>query len=175
MPGENIMRLLRLTCAVLFIFILTGCSKNQEPEETEQVPVETEEQAAIRELLTEYFDRVIAGDKTVMYENELVYYKDLMSLSEYMDYPRVLDYKYDTLEAVSIDSIKVSDDSAWAWVKVIYESAGGGTLQRAYGLKLYHSFGRWRRPYLSRWEKELEYFDRIRAYDSAAAAEEAEE
>jgi hypothetical protein len=174
MPGENIMKFLKLTCAVLCIFFLTGCSENQEPEETEQIPVETEEQAAIRKLLIEYFDRVIAGDKTVMYENELVYYKDLISLSEYMDYPRVLDYKYDTLEAVSIDSIKVSGDSARAWVKVVYESAAGGTFERAYGLELYYSFERWRRPYLSRWDKELEYIDRIRAYDSAAAAEEAE-
>jgi len=91
-----------------------------------------------------------------------------------MEFHQVLEYKYDTLSGVIVDSINVMGDSARLRIKVVYAGAEGGTKERPYVIKAYRSGDRWVRPYLSHWKDEVEYLELIRQYDSAAAAESGE-
>jgi len=158
----------------LFAF---SCGENDTAREAETETVgEVEEAPAdsiaaakkeIQEMLTEMVDRVKEGDKTVLYEMEFDYYTDSVSLSEYMEINRVLNYKYDTLGAIRVDTVVVYGDSAMVGVTVIYESVVGGTTERPYAIKAYKYNGEWLRPYLSNYAKELEYQERVRAYEEA--------
>jgi len=161
---------------IIFCMILLGaCSgetENIKPDVKNEMTSDNPDEAEIIAMITEYFDRVREGDKTVLYENEFTYYTDEKSFDEYMALSKVLDYKYDTLGGVYVDSVRVMEDSAWMWVNVIYNSADGSTKERPYRLKAYRSRGRWIRPYLSRWNQEFDYLEQVRIYDSVTAAEE---
>ncbi len=166
----------KILLLIMAAIIFWSCSENQETKtDVEEPLIENDDQTAIRAMIEEYFDRVMEGDKTVLYENEFTYYTDMISMSEYMDFRQVLDYKYDTLSGVVVDSINLMTDSAWLWIKVVYTGAEGDTKERPYVIKAYRRGDRWIRPYLSHWKDEVEYLELIRQYDSAAAEEEAEE
>ncbi len=158
---------------IMAAFLIWACSENQETKtDVEKTPVESSDEAAIRAMIQEYFDRVMEGDKTVLYENEFSYYTDDIPLGDYMEFRQVLDYKYDTLAGVVVDSINVLGDSALLWINVHYSGVEGNSREHPYLLKAYRSGGRWIRPYLSHWEDEVEYLEQIRQYDSAVSAEE---
>jgi hypothetical protein len=155
--------------------LLVACGgEQQQTEIKKEITSENPEEVEIRAMIGEYFDRVREGDKTVLYENEFSYYTDEKTLDDYMALSRVLDYKYDTLGGITVDSITLMDDSAWMWLKVTYNSADGSQRERPYRLVAYHNQGRWVRPYLSRWNEEAEYLEQRRIYDSVTAAEEGE-
>jgi hypothetical protein len=157
----------------MLAFVIWACSENQKTKsEPVKAPAKNSDKAAITAMINEYFDRVMEGDKTVLYENEFPYYTDEHSLDDYMEFRQVLDYKYDTLAGVNVDSIHVMGDSALLWVNVHYAGKAGTDKERPYLLKAYRCRGRWLRPYLSHWEDEAEYEEQIRQYDSAVAAEE---
>jgi len=159
----------------MLAFVFWACSENQENESTVETPVaRNSDEVAITEMIHEYFDRVMEGDKTVLYENEFTYYTDEISLDDYMELNKVLDYKYDTLAGVTLDSIQMMNDSARLWIKVHYAGMAGDDREMPYVIKAYRSRGGWIRPYLSRWDNEAEYLEMIRQYDSAVAAEEDE-
>lgn len=162
----------KLLWLLMALVLFWGCSDNQQTETTvDKSSVESDAQAEIRAMINEYFERVTEGDKTVLYENEFTYYTDGISLGEYMEFRQVLDYKYDTLSGVIVDSIEVMGDSARLRVRIVYIGAEGDEKERPYVLKAYRTGDRWVRPYLSHWKDEAEYLELIRIYDSAAAAE----
>jgi len=169
------MRLYKLLPFLLCLILVAGCSKQEETDAEKEPTIEDKspfldsDKQAIAAVMEEYIDRVKEGDLTVLYENEFSYYKDEHSMSEYMEMKRVLDYKFDTLSAIEIDSIHVMDDSAVLVIRILYESAAGGTLERPYMIKMYRSFGGWIRPYLSKWEEEAEYLEQIREYEEAVS------
>jgi hypothetical protein len=169
---------MKLYSLIIFAFcasLLCGCGSETEktkPDAKKEIISDNSDEAEIQAMITNYFDRVKEGDKTVLYENEFSYYTDEKSLDEYMELSKVLDYKYDTLGGVFVDSIRIMKDSAWVWVKVVYNSADGSTKERPYRLKAYRNRGRWIRPYLSHWDDEFDYLEQIRIYDSVTAAEE---
>jgi hypothetical protein len=132
------------------------------------------DEKAITAMLVEMIDRVKEGDKTVLYELEFSYYTDSVSLSEYMEIPRVLDYKYDTLSALVVDSIIMMEDSAIASVTIKYESLGGGQTERQYPLTVYKIDDRWVKPYLSNYAREIEYRKLVEEYLRAIGEEEEE-
>ncbi len=146
----------------------TGETKTNEMKTGETVSSDREQ---IKAMLAELIDRVKEGDKNILYEYEFDYFKDSISLSEYMEIKRVIDYKYDTLAGIEVDSITLMGDSALVIARVIYKSDVQGTIERAYPLKVYHYQGRWVRPYLSRYDQELEYQERVRAYKEAIKEE----
>ncbi len=170
------MKQCKIFMLIMAAFLFWACFENQETKtDVEEPLIENDDQAAIRAMIEEYFGRVMEGDKTVLYENEFTYYTDGISMSEYMEFGQVLEYKYDTLSGVIVDSINVMTDSARLWIKVVYTGAEGDTKERPYVIKAYRSGDRWIRPYLSHWKDEAEYLELIRQYDSAVTAEEAEE
>lgn len=159
-----------LACMIL----IAGCSSQVETETTQETEVPSADEAAIKAVLIEYIERVREGDKTVLYENELSYYVDEISMSEYMEIPRVRDYRYDSLSHVVVDSIEVLGDSAIAQIRIFYESAAEEPVEHPYTTKLYRSGDRWVRPYQSRWANEAEYLQRVKEYQEAVEAEDAE-
>ncbi len=173
MYGENIMKYFRIVLLLSLAFVFMVCSNKEEAkiEAKKNIP-KNDDEAAITAMMNEYFDRVMEGDKTVLYENEFPYYTDEHPLDEYMAFNQVLNYKYDTLAAVDVDTIMVLGDSAIVGVNVHYASKDGTDKERRYPLKVYRCYGRWMRPYLSHWKDEAEYEEQIRQYDSAVAAEE---
>lgn len=169
------MKRCRLFVLVLCAILLVACGSEQKQTEIKKdVISDNPDEAEIRAMIGEYFDRVREGDKTVLYENEFTYYTDDKSLDDYMALSRVLDYKYDTLGGIMVDSIIVMDDSAFIWLKVTYNSADGSQNERPYRLPAYRSQGRWIRPYMSRAKEEAEYLELKHIYDSVTAAGEGE-
>lgn len=161
------------------IFFIFGCGGQKAPGNDNKTAANTtvsddSDEAVIRNLMTEYIERVREGDKTVLYENEFMYYKDIISLTEYYEYPRVRDYVYNTLSHVVTDSVEILGDSAFAWIRLFYltdEPDEGG---HPYQTTFYRSMGRWYRPYLSRWEQQLELEEEMRAYEEAVKREQTE-
>ena len=171
------MKYFRLVCVLSCLTLIVGCGG--EPKTANNAPSATSEMSdedAIRAVLIEYIERVMEGDKTVLYENEFMYYRDEVSLTEYMEYSWVKQYPYEYITGVKVDSIEVMGDTAKAKIRVSYEAtAFSKAEERPYDVTLYRSGGRWIRPYQSKWEREVEYMDRIREYERAAEAESEEE
>jgi hypothetical protein len=160
-------------------FAFWGCSgESPKPAKVEVAPKSGEstgvlnpDEAAIRASLTELFERIKEGDKTVLYENEFGNYRDTTTLSEYMELKKVKDYKYDTLKEIEIDSVEIIGDSAAAYVKIIYKSMAEKDLVRPYKLAVYRDRGKWIKPYQSKWSEEKYYREQKRIYDSVTAGE----
>ncbi len=166
-----------LLLIALFAFLI-GCGAD-EPKETE---VTTELSDAVTELteedklkasMTEFIERMIEGDKTVLYEHEFSYYKDETSFSEYMTQHKVIDYAYDTLGGITYNTVNILGDSAIVNANIIYESKAGGEIIKTYTFKMYNFNGKWIKPYLSKVRLERDYLEQRRIYDSTVAAEEA--
>jgi len=163
----------------VFVILFLACSGNDKQESSEAAAevAEQSDETELKAALTEMIKRISYGDKTAFYENEFQYYRDEISLSEYMELHRVKDYAFDTLRGIAFDSVRIMGDSAIVWAEAIYESKAGGEVRKAYPpLKMYNFQGRWIWPYMSRGHArdEIEYLDELRRYDSDAAAEEKE-
>ena len=172
---------------ITIIAILIGCGADEpkvskETEESkdslEQAKPSGEvlavsEEDKLKASMTELIERMIEGDKMVLYENEFRYYTDETSLSEYMAEHKVIDYKYDTLRGITYNSVVIMGDSALVDANIIYESAAGGEFTRTYKFKMYNFAGKWIKPYLSVARLAREDIEQRRVYDSVVAAEEA--
>lgn len=169
---------------IAVIAILIGCGADQ-PKDAEKPDESTEqtkpsgevtaltEEDKLKAAMTELIERMIEGDKMVLYENEFSYYTDETSLSEYMTLHKVIDYAYDTLRGITYNSVKIMGDSAVVSANIIYESKAGGELSKTYSFKMYNFLGKWIKPYLSQIRLERDYLEQRRIYDSTVAAEEA--
>ena len=115
--------------------------------------------------------RIKEGDKTVMYENELSYYHLEVSLSQYLELKAVRGYGADSLIGIEIDSISFFGDSARVHSRIKFESADGSIKEQPANIRMYRDAGRWVRPYLSMWDKELDYLEQKRVYDSVTAGQ----
>ena len=167
-----------ITLLLTFLFIF-GCGGEQSaPQKTDnktQTSVDDGgDEAAIRAILIEYIERMTEGDKTVLYENEFLSYPDIISLTEYPESPRARDYAYDSLSHVVVDSVEIMGDSAYAWIKLYYLSSDPEPEAHESRTRLYRSMGRWYRPYLSKWDKQLDYEEEIKAYQDAVKREQQE-
>lgn len=172
------MKFYRMLSVFILFLLLIGCG-NQEttkkPGSQSTAAEESGDEATIRALMIEYIDRTKEGDKTVLYENEFPYYKDLISLTEYMEYRFVRDYPYESLSSVQVDSLRILGDSALVWIQVSYDISNPDKRMQPYTVKVYHSNGKWLRPYLSHYDKQLENDAEIKAYEEAVKREQQEQ
>ncbi len=163
------MKYYKYLACFFIIAIIAGCGQSQKTESGDKDEIQISEQDQIRAMLKEYVDRVKEGDKTVLYENEFQYYTDSVSLSMYMEMHYVLEYKYDSLHDITIDTMLMLGDSAVMIVKVEYLSAAGGTIARPYPMTVYRRpyDSVWVRPYQSKYALEAEYIEGYKAYMEA--------
>ncbi|MFH2036278.1 MAG: hypothetical protein ABIJ45_07745 [Candidatus Zixiibacteriota bacterium] len=167
------MKYYKYLMVLLILVIMVGCGQNQKTDSNITTEAAMSDEDQIRAILTEYIDRVKEGDKTVLYENEFKYYTDSVTLSMYMELPRVLDYKYDSLYNMIIDSINIMDDSAALRVRVQYLSASGGIVDKPYPMKVYKRYDeKWVRPYQSSYAIEKEFIERYKEYLKAIGEDE---
>ena len=172
------MREFRSLLLIGIIACFIGCGSD-EPKDTEvtEEPADTfaemTEEDKLKASMTELIERMIEGDKSVLYENEFSYYTDETSFSDYMKIHRVIDYAYDTLSGITYNSVNIMGDSALVDANIIYESKAGGEIVRTYKFKMYNFNGKWIKPYLSKIRLERDYLEQRRIYDSTVAAEEA--
>ncbi|MCP4706375.1 MAG: hypothetical protein GY865_17390 [candidate division Zixibacteria bacterium] len=166
---------------IALIVILIGCGSEtpddtQKPEEqinpTDET-VQLTEEDDLKASMTELIERMVEGDKSVLYEHEFSYYTEETSYSDYMKLHRVIDYNYDTLRGITYNSVDLMGDSALVSANIIYESITGDEIIRTYQFKMYYFNGKWIKPYMSNIRLEQEYMEQRRIYDSSAAAEEA--
>ena len=162
------MRFYKLFLTAFVAVVLIGCSTDQ----TEQAgdasglsydPVVAEEQ--IRANLNEFFERIREGDKTVMFEQEFDYYHVNWTLDDYYGFAQVMNYVYDTLKGIDIDSVRLFEDSAIVFIQIIYESDLGGETHMAYPTRMYRSGDRWHKPSMSNTQEEWEFREIYRDYD----------
>lgn len=172
------MKFYRMLSVFIIFLLLIGCGNQETSKNPGSPSVKTEEpgdEATIRALITEYIDRTKEGDKTVLYENEFPYYKDIISLSEYMEYRYVRDYPYDALSSVQVDSLRILGDSALVWIKVTYDISDPNKEMQSYTVRVYRSNGKWYRPYQSHYDKQLLNDAEIKAYEEAVKREQQEQ
>jgi len=158
---------------LLLLLFFVGCGSGEQAKKEPVAPKEpiNTDEMALRATLTESFDRIKEGDKTVMYENEFSYYHLEVSLSQYLELKAVRGYGADSLIGIEIDSVTFTGDSARAHFRVKYESADGSIKEQPANIKMYRDAGRWVRPYLSKWDKERDYLEQKRIYDSVTAGQ----
>ncbi len=172
------MKEFRSLLLIALVSFLIGCSAD-EPKETEVTPepsdavTEMTEEDKLKASMTELIERMIEGDKSVLYEHEFSYYTDETSFSEYMTLHKVIDYAYDTLSGITYNTVNIMGDSAIVNANIIYESRAGGEITKTYTFKMYNFSGKWIKPYMSNIRLERDYLEQRRIYDSTVAAEEA--
>ena len=161
---------------IILLALLIGCGadKDKDAGQTTKDMSEMSEEEKLKASMTELIERLVEGDKTVLYEHEFSYFQDENSLSDYMEMDMVINYDYDTLRGISFDTVAMMGDSAIVVARVKYESKAGGEFEKKYQFKMYNFHGKWIKPYMSKVRLEREYLELQRIYDSAAAAEEAE-
>jgi len=165
-----------LFLALSLILMAIGCG-NKEGEKTSSDTGQSNQdaKAQIQASMDEMIDRLKEGDKTVLYESEFTYYRDEVPLSDYMELYRVKNYPYDSLSHVVIDSIDLMDDSALVYLRLFYNTPNAELQGHPYSTKFYYSEGRWTKPYMSLWPNEVEYQERIKAYQEAVKQEESDD
>jgi len=169
MYGVNIMKVYEILVLMFCLaFALAAGDDEQEAGETAEESA-VYDSVMIEKSFHEYIDRVKVGDLTVLYENEFSYYTDEHSYDDYMAQKRVHDYKYDTLAGAAIDSMEIMGDSTVLSITVFYASAEGDTTSHPYVIRMYRSFDRWVRPYMSKYSEEVQYLEDIKAYQEAVS------
>ena len=162
---------------VLAIGLLAfGCGGDGDDKSGQtKAPDEMTEEEKVMASMTELIERLVEGDKTVLYEHEFSYFKDETSLSDYFKIPKVADYAYDTLSKIEYDSVVFYEDSARVYALVTYESKAGGEIKRHYSFWMYNYHGWWQKPYCSLARKEREYLEEKRLYEEDAEEETAQQ
>lgn len=137
---------------------------------------EPSEEKAIDEMLNEVITRVRYGDKSGLYENEFEYFIDEKSFDEYLKMGEIRAAHADTITFIEIRHIEFFDhDSASVDVTVHFEGPTGKKSSLDDKLVVYYQNGRWIKPTVTVKDLQLDYEEKIRVSDSAAAAEAAED
>lgn len=174
--GVNIMTADRLRMAILVLVVcVAGCSS--EPDPASQAPQGMEaDRLEIEATLEETAVRWRYGDKVILYEQEFEYIRDERTYDEYLEIDRIKKMESDTVVAFAVKDIQFFDrDSANVMVDVVFVGPSGDTTRLPQNWTMYYHQGHWIRPTLSSLKWQLEFEERVRRADSAAAAEEDED
>ncbi|MFQ6008915.1 MAG: hypothetical protein ACE5K8_08210, partial [Candidatus Zixiibacteriota bacterium] len=167
----------------LCISLLVSCSSKTELDDVGQDSTsmadkmdEAAEKEIIDRMLNETITRLRYGDKSALYENEFEYFTDEVNFDEYLERDEIKWAQADTITFLEIKNVEFFDrDSALVSLTVHFE---GPTGQKSYlddRIVVYHHKGRWIKPTVTVIDLQLDYEEKIRVADSAAAAEAAEE
>ncbi len=156
----NIMKVKYLFAVAAIIALIASCSQKEasKPSDGAQYAVGSDKEQ-VKHDVSDFFDRMREGDKTVLYENEFPYYKQLASLNDYYTFDQIMAYQYDTMKAMTVDSVTIMADSAIAYITVTYELRAGGETTQDYPVRMYRSGDHWIKPSMSNVRQEAEYED----------------
>lgn len=174
--GVNIMTADRLRSAILVLVLcIAGCSSESDSESQAPQGLEAD-RLEITATLEETAVRWRYGDKAILYEQEFEYVRDEKNYDEYLEVDRIKRMESDTVVAFAVKDIQFFDrDSAYVKVDVVFVGLTGDTTRLPQNWTMYYHQGRWIKPTLSGVKGQLEFEDRVRRADSAAAAEEDED
>ena len=134
------------------------------------------EEKVIEEMLNEAITRLRYGDKSGLYENEFDYATDEIGFDEYLAKGEIRYAQADSITFIEVRHVKFFDhDSARVDVTVHFEGPTGKKSYLRDKIVIYHHKGRWIKPTVSIIDLQLDYEEKIRVADSAAAAEAEEE
>ncbi len=154
----NIMKVKYLFAIAAIIALIASCSQKEasKPSDGAQYAAGSDKEQVKRDI-TDFFNRMREGDKTVLYENEFPYYKANYSLNDYYSFDQIMVYQYDTMKAMTVDSVTIMGDTAMAYITVSYELRAGGETTKDYPVRLYRSGDHWIKPSMSNVGQEAQY------------------
>ena len=178
--GVNIMRDRKTTLILIVWFlipVLFGCGGNDEA--TSELPGEdngmadstkvddrSDDWKEIEKVIDETIVRLRYRDKSGLYENEFEYLRDEENLDQYVKHGEVIWANADSLERVEINDIRFFErDSAWIQVTFHFMGASGKEHISSGKLNAYYHHGRWIKPYMSTYVRQMEYEELIRQAD----------
>lgn len=145
-----------LFAVAAIIAVAIACS-DKEASKTSGGYAAGSDKEQVKHDIIEFFERMREGDKTVLYEHEHEYYKIEHSLNEYYTFEQIMVYQYDTMKAITVDSVSITADTATAYIQVTYELRAGGETTQGYPVRMYRQDGRWIKPSLSYIGLQIEY------------------
>jgi hypothetical protein len=165
--------------ALLSGLVLFGCSGNGGKSESDADVSSASDSVAdsadikeIQAMFDEAATRWHYGDKAVLYDLEFEYLQKEYTFDEYLDFRQVRWLEADTLASITVDSVEFfGRDSAYATATAMFVGPGGDTTYMPDTYPVYYHRGRWIHPTVSVIDKQLEFDERKRVADSAAAAE----
>lgn len=184
--GGNTMRRFRRTVLTAIVGITTliaivlfcGCAGSEDTESPADTAAKyaTETDSTdiklIQEMFTEAAVRWHYGDKAVLYDLEFEYLQDKYTFDEYLDFRQIQYLEADTLEALTVKDVQFyGRDSALASAEAMFIGPTGDTSRFTDLYPIYFHRGRWIRPTAGAIDLQVEFEERRRVADSAAAAE----
>ena len=168
---------------ILCISLLTSCGSENGSEDVAQDSSAiagqaggTSEEKMIAKKLNETIMRLKYGDKSALYENEFEYFTDEVNFDEYLEKAEIRWAQADTITFLEIKNVELFDrDSAIVDLTVHFEGPTGKKSYLDDRIVVYYHKGRWIKPTVTVLHMQLDYQEKIRVADSAAAAEAAEE
>jgi hypothetical protein len=181
--GESTMKLRETILLVFCVGLLVSCSSKTKLDDVAQDSTlitdkidEVSEKKVIDSTLNATIMRLKLGDKSGLYENEFEYFTDEVNFDDYLQKGEIKRAQADTVTLLEIKNIDLFDrDSAVVDYTVHFQVPTG---RKSYldqkGVVYYHK-GRWIKPTVTVIDLQLDYAEKIRVADSAAAADAAKE
>jgi uncharacterized protein YihD (DUF1040 family) len=177
--GESTMKLREMLLIIPCVVLIASCNSKTGSDNVAQNSNsvageidEASEKKIIDSTLNATIMRLKLGDKSALYENEFEYFTDEVNFDDYLKKGEIQTAQADTITLLEMKNIDLFDhDSALVDLTVHFE---GPTGQKSYlddKIVVYYYKGRWIKPTVTTPGRQLEYEEKIRVADSAAAAD----
>jgi hypothetical protein len=157
------------------ILLLWGCSSDKSGNVGKRRGSIEDDRREIESTLAEIATRWSCGDKVALLEQEFEYAQIEYTYDQYLDIPKVRKMESDTVYTFAVKDVKFFEgDSALVDVDVVFVGPTQDTTRLPQKWVMYYDHGHWIRPTISFRARQVEFEERRRKADSAAAAEEKE-
>jgi hypothetical protein len=156
------------------ILLFSGCR-------TKPGMAENPDKKQIATNLYKMFTRLKVGDKLAIYDNEFPYLHEEADIETFLKHPLVVKYRTDTLLAVQIDSIKISDslfggkENATVYAELEWFRSDSSLSITKPRLIWYKHEKKWIMPRLSSVEKQNQFDEDMKIYWEAVKEKEREQ
>lgn len=137
-----------------------GCNSDKPDTDTAAVDTLSIEKQLERQINL-VMERLKYDDKSAMWENEFEYLHEELTFDEYLQTRGVSQAAADSLSHVEVTSVQEFKDSAIARVVVHFKGFSGRESAVNDTITLYYHDGRWIKPTMSTWSRQMS-FDSLR-------------
>ncbi len=177
--GESTMKVRETLLIMLCVVLIASCNSKTGSDNVGQDSTliageidEASEKEIIGRMLKETITRLKYGDKLALYENEFEYFTDEVNFDDYLEKGEIKWAQADTITFLEIKNVELFDrDSAIVNLTVHFEGPTGKKSYLDDKVVVYYHRGRWIKPTVTVIDRQLDYEEKIRVADSAAAAE----